>query len=334
VLDVEEGGARRGRNPPRKLPPPEPDHVPYKWKGDQYLGYDWRSAEANPLIRENYERHQRTLAKIRAARAERVKRNPPKSRAGGSMLFRGWRWLCPACQRPVKVVFYPLPAVSKLHCDLTYYSDGLPKWFVEQALAAIEAERAAPRQFACNACNRVGRTSRVCDNMWNDVISCLSRGLLYGHEVKRPACVTADRKVAFVTHRRLPSPANVRRRERVCARLIKGWSYRQIAESLGISYYAVCGDAQALFKRHGVNGRGELAQKRGAPLEPLMSKWAQVCAGVTAGKSNAQIARESGINKGMVATYAYKYRRAHGVAIGVGTRSRSAAACPTGRSSC
>jgi DNA-binding CsgD family transcriptional regulator len=314
------------------LPPPEPDHVAYKWKGDQYVGYDWRAAERNPLIRENYERHQRRLALIRAARARRVKANPPKSRGGGSMLFRGWRWLCPACQRPVKVLFYPLPPVSKLHCDLTHFCDGMPRWFVDGALTALEAERAASRQFACNACNRVATFSRVSHSMWNEVVSCLSRGLLYGHEVERPACVTADRKVAFVTHRRAPSPMHARRRERVCARLMEGWSYQRIAGELGISYNAVFAAARALFKRHGVHGRSALARKLGAPLEPLMSKRARVHARVAAGQTTAQIARETGIARGIVATYACKFRRAHG---GAGGGAPGAGAggvtAPTGR---
>jgi DNA-binding CsgD family transcriptional regulator len=186
---------------------------------------------------------------------------------------------------------------------------------VDEALSSLAAEQAAPRHFACNACNRVARFSRVNDNMWNEVVACLSRGLLYGHEVERPACVTAARKVPFVPHRRSPSPVNVRRRERVCARLIAGWSYKRIAAELGISFNAVHGDAKALFKQHGVRGRQALARQLGAPAEPLMSKWARVCAGVAAGKSHAQIARETGIARRMVATYAWKFRRANGASI-------------------
>ena len=243
-----------------------------------------RAAETNPLIRENYQRHQRRLALIRVARARRVRAHPPASRGGGSLLFRGWRWLCPACQRPVKVLFYPLPAVSKLQCELTHFCDGLPKWFVEAALAAIESERAAPRQFACSACNRVARFSRVQDNMWNEVVACLSRGLLYGHEVERPACVTADRKLAFVPHRRLSSPVTERRREQVLERLMKGWSYKRIAAALGISFNAVHWAVKSLCLRHGVHGRQELARKLGRPVEPLMSNRARVFAALLAGK--------------------------------------------------
>ncbi|MEA2734760.1 MAG: hypothetical protein QOE14_1211, partial [Humisphaera sp.] len=43
---------------------------------------------------------------------------------------------------------------------------------------------------------------------------------------------------------------------------------------------------------------------------PLMSKRARVHARMAAGQSTAQIARETGIARDMVATYAYRFRRA------------------------
>lgn len=63
----------------KKLPPP-PDYVWYKWKGDEYVGYDWRAAEKNPRIRENYERRQRVLAKARdAGKRRRQEDRPPRA---------------------------------------------------------------------------------------------------------------------------------------------------------------------------------------------------------------------------------------------------------------
>jgi hypothetical protein len=146
--------------------------------------------------------------------------------------------------------------------------------------------------------------------------------------VERPACVTSERKLAFVTHKQLPRPVHVRRREQVCAGLIKGWGYKRMAQEFGISYYEVCGSAQGVFKQHGVHGRRELAEKLGAPLEGLMSKWARVCAGVVAGKSNAQIAAETGIKKGIVASYAWKFRRRKRDGAAVGARSMVCARSP------
>ena len=311
VPDLDEGREAPPRTGRRslKLPPPAPDYVPYKWKGDEYVGYDWREAARNPLIRENHERRERKLARNRAWRAARAKRNPPASRAGGSICFRGWRWICPACARPVKVLFYPLPPVSVLQCALAHYSPELPRWFVDEALAALDAERAAPARFACAICSRVEGFSRVSPAMWNSVISCLSRGLLYGHEVERPACVTMERKRPFRRRKVLPRPEHVRRRRQVCERLIKGWSDKQIAAELGISLEAEHGASKVLYKQHRVSGRRELARKLGAPIEPLMSKRAQVRAGLAAGQSAAQIARELGIGRKMVSVYAWQFRR-------------------------
>jgi hypothetical protein len=260
VLDLGDNRSPRPRNARAwKLPPPEPDPVWYKWKGDQFVGYDWRAAETNPLIRENYERHQRELARIRAGRREKRRRNPPPSTAGGSIPFRGWRWLCPACQRPCRLLYYPLPPISKLHCDLTYFCDDMPRWFVDEALAALEAQRNAPRRFACDGCNRVSGYSGVAPRTWNDVVSYLSRGLLYGHEVARPACAVPKRRHAYVAKKR-PAAA---RRAAVLEGILNGRTSGQIAADLHVTVDSVKSCARHLCAEHGVHSRRELAAKLG-----------------------------------------------------------------------
>lgn len=85
-----------------------PDYVQYKWKGDQYLGYDWRK----PAAKAGYERHERQKAYWRAYHKARNAQRP--SRGGGSMQFRGWMWLCPICGKWKKVIYLPLSPVNVL----------------------------------------------------------------------------------------------------------------------------------------------------------------------------------------------------------------------------
>src|SRR5205823_1877232 len=87
----------RGRS--KKLPPPPPDYVWYKWKGEEYIGYDWRAAVEKPIIKQNYQRRQRRLANQRAAKKKRrLEKGPALSLSKGSLRFRGYRFLCPSCK--------------------------------------------------------------------------------------------------------------------------------------------------------------------------------------------------------------------------------------------
>ena len=306
VLDVGDSTRPPRKRDSRKLPPPEPDYVPYKWKDGEFLGYDWR----NPLAKENYERHQRRLAQNRASRAKRRRERPPASRGSGSILFRGWRWLCPVCQRPANRVFCPLPAISKLHYDLTYHGDMLPTWFVEQALASLAAEQSQPLRFGCGPCSGVTYMSLSTSTGWNQLISYLTRGLLRGPEVPRPQCAAGQRKILYAPRRpRSSSPANLRRRAHACKRLMEGWTSARIAAELEVSLATVTEHVKRLYRQHGVRGRYELAARLGAPLQrpPLLCD--QVYARLAAGASYAQIAADLNIPRRRVAMYAWRYRR-------------------------
>ena len=256
----------RKRGTPHKLAPPPPDHVWYKWKGDEYIGYDWRSAETNPLIRENYERYQRKRAKQRESAKVRRRENPPASRAGGSIEFRGWMWLCPACGKRKKTLYYPLPPVNVIRGYGCYVIDEV----IDAALAGEptlgEPLRASLAGLACKQCHHVGSPGRVRKEAWGEAVTYLSGGLLYGYEVPRPAWFTPDRKRAYRPHLGVePS----RRRPQVLAMMLRGMTANQIGRELGISKSTVESYGRQLYARHGVRGLRELRRKLGAGAEAL-----------------------------------------------------------------
>ena len=207
----------------RKLLPPAPTQdicAWYKWKGDEYVGYDWRNSHATA----NYERHEREKAMKREAdRARRRERGPAPSKSRGSLMFQGWRWLCPRCGRSASTIYLPLTHVNLL-ANWPSACDELAR-----AGVPIHAPQPAP-SFACDTCHRPrGRTPTV-GRFWNHLISVLSGGLLYGREVPRPPWLAPKRKVPFHPRPDRPAP----RRLAIEGRLIKGWSDQQIAADLGI----------------------------------------------------------------------------------------------------
>ena len=299
--DVDQGVVVRPRKS-KRLPPPPPDYVSYKWKGDEYVGYDWRAAEQYPLIRENYERHQRQLMKARAAgRARRRSKAPPPSCAGGSIQFKGWRWLCPSCARSVQVVFLPLHQTNlatRYPCDRA-----------ELRRLGVEAEPAWPTRvlgFACARCHRVRYMSPGGGDFWNDLVTYLSCGLLYGSDVPRPAWVTTRRKRAYASR---PNAPPAWRRLRVQELLLKGWSYKQIAAEMKIHWHTVDCHVRKIYKQYAVHGRYELARRLGLALERPVTKREQIRARLSAGQGYAQIAREMGIGRTLMSAYASEFRR-------------------------
>ena len=254
------------KRPNYKLAPPPPDYVPYKWKRDEYVGYAWRDAQTNPLIRVNYERHEREKARQRARWQARRARGELKPRrdegGGGSLLFRGWMWICPICGKQKKVLYYPLPPVNVIRG----YGCYVPDEVIDNALAGepglLDWLRAPSNAgLACCRCHRVTATSRVVPGAWNDAVTCLSGGLLYGGEVPRPAWFTRDRKRSF--HPRPNAPPS-RRRPQVQAMMLRGLTFKQIGRELGIGPTTVERYARELYARHGVRGRRELERKLGA----------------------------------------------------------------------
>ncbi len=175
------------------------------------------------------------------------------------MRFIGWRWLCPGCKKQVRKVYYPLapqtlfdylgfdPARSKrcraqskkfLPCDV----DEMPR---------------PPPTFACADCHKIAYTTRTRDTVWNEVVSWLTRGMLYGHEVEKPQWYKRERKAT--RSRRLGRPAP--KRDAVFTRLRLGWPVEQIAINLRMHISSVRSCLRLICLQEHVKNRHELAAR-------------------------------------------------------------------------
>jgi DNA-binding CsgD family transcriptional regulator len=226
----------------RRMPAPEPDLVWYKWKDGQYLGYDWR----RPGAKKAYERHERRKAQHRACAKRRREAGKDRVRTGrGSLIFLGWRWICPICQERVQTIYHRAPAVIAgcINDDLVAR--------LKEAARQVKV----PESFACGKCHRIMFCGVATPDLWNVVISFLSGGLLYGSDVKRPAWMVKRRKRAYrpQVHREAP------RRAQVQELLLRGLTYKQIAATLGMSHAGVQRHAHKVHAMHRVSGGGRLA---------------------------------------------------------------------------
>jgi len=168
----------------------------------------------------------------------------------GSMekeLFRGWRWVCPSCRKPVRVLFYPIAPVNfpeLLGIDPAPVRRG-----------AVDARPEMPPCFACQQCHRVVYFSPAKRGSWNQFVAYISAGLLYGHEVPKPAWFEPQRKQDY---RPRPGARASVRQPQVLERLLKGWTMKQIAHDLGIGKDTVGKYAQIVYRQHHVRTRREL----------------------------------------------------------------------------
>lgn len=162
-------------------------------------------------------------------------------------LFRGWRWVCPSCRKLVRTLFYPIAPVN------------FPELLgIDPAPAhrdAVDARPDMPPCFACQQCHRVVYFSPVKRGSWNQFVAYISAGLLYGHEVPKPAWFKPERKQAY---RPLPGARASVRLPQVLERLVKGWTMKRIAADLGIREFTVSKYAQIVYRQHHVRTRREL----------------------------------------------------------------------------
>jgi transcriptional regulator with XRE-family HTH domain len=275
------------KRPSYRLPPPQPDLLAwYKWKDGQFLGYDWR----NPRARIGYERHEQAKARARAARAAKGGRHRP-SRATGSLVFRGWRWICPRCGRHVRVLFLPVARISLLP-PLPTGNGQLP---TDNSTV-----------FACSRCHRLWGSSRASPVFWNAVVSFLSGGLLYGRDVPRPSWFKPARKRPYTPR---PGARPALRRLHVQERLLQGWSYTRIAVEMGIKRQTVLLYAHKIYAQHRVHSLWELARHLGVNLKRPPTKRDQIKSRLSLGQSPSRIARDLGISLHHVRSEITYFRR-------------------------
>src|SRR5205085_3834108 len=101
----------------------------------------------------------------------RIRAESKSGRSGGET-FCGWTWICPACEVKARVLLYPL--------DPQYGVNLLAQDFPHLTGAPLPAPI---KRFACARCVKVLNFTRFDSNSWNKLVSHLTGGLLYGHDV-------------------------------------------------------------------------------------------------------------------------------------------------------
>jgi DNA-binding NarL/FixJ family response regulator len=177
------------------------------------------------------------------------------------MEFWGWKWVCPACKKTVNKIYYPVAPQTLF--DYLGYDPGRATHCRRQSKKYLPYDvhdvPTPPGTFACGACHGVVSTTRTKPSAWNEVVSWLSRGMLYGHEVEKPQWYRAERKVT--RHRKLGKPAA--RREAVFNRLRLGWPLEEIALKLVMKKGDVSDAVSQICRQERVKNRTELAAKLG-----------------------------------------------------------------------
>jgi DNA-binding NarL/FixJ family response regulator len=174
----------------------------------------------------------------------------------------GWRWLCPGCKKEVRKVYYPLPPRTLF--DFLGYDPAVchgrvgraPQKFQRYDLHKLDPP---PPTFACTRCHGIHTATRCNGSTWNQVVTHLTRGMLYGHEVEKPHWYRRQRKRARFRVLTRPAP----RRQAVLVRLSNGWTIEQISQDLLMNKPTVERNIRHICKQERVKNRTELAAKLG-----------------------------------------------------------------------
>jgi DNA-binding NarL/FixJ family response regulator len=243
--------------------------------------------------------------------------------------FWGWRWVCPGCGKEVRTIYYPFAADTVF--DFLGYDPGRARECRTQRKKYLAYDVddviTPPGTFACRECHRVRNTSRVSVEGWNQVVSHLTRGMLYGHEVERPQWYERQRKNA--RFRKLGRVAA--RREAVFVRLMNGWTYEQIARDLMMSIHNVTENVRVICKQEAVKSRRELAAKLGWNHEQPLNEIERIRANaredeervlplILEGLSRVETARRMGWTVVAVKEVVARVYKKHGLGKGEGKR--------------
>jgi DNA-binding NarL/FixJ family response regulator len=232
--------------------------------------------------------------------------------------FRGWKWVCPACKKEVKKIYYPLRPQTVF--DYLGYDPARSRRRRAQSRKYlpydVEDVEAPVPTFACFRCHGIQSPTRLYGAGWNVMVSVMTRGMLYGHEVKRPDWYHEERKKA--RDRKLGRVAV--KREAVLRRLLNGWTYKQIARDLLINMPNLARARRIIYAHEGVKDRVELGRKLGSvheqPLnlrEHARARRERVLGMLLEGLSHREIAQREGILMKTVNNDALAIKREHGV---------------------
>ena len=176
--------------------------------------------------------------------SQTVTRVPRHHRQAGRERFHGWDWICPCCRRAVHNLYYPQP-----HPDLAIWLG----W--ARAVGAWQQQHCPI--FACRACHKVLSFHRTClEDHWNHLVLHHSGGLLYGHEVKKPAWLTPCQARGYSPRAESPRRLAIKR-----LLVTTTLSLSQIARRFHITTSGVGMSAISIYKREGVGNRDGLRDK-------------------------------------------------------------------------
>jgi hypothetical protein len=165
--------------------------------------------------------------------------------------FMGWNWICPACGQTCRTIYYPLPPMALVEVmkggEIHRKDAGDP-----------DAISPGNQTFACMKCHQVMFHSRLTCETWNRLISHITGGLLYGHEVKRPDWYEKRRNKKFAPLlRREPS----KRRAQIREMMEKGMGIYEIARELRLSTSCVGTHACKIYRQARVRDLREFRKR-------------------------------------------------------------------------
>jgi hypothetical protein len=175
----------------------------------------------------------------------------PQVRNEDKRAFMGWRWICPACGKMCRTIYYPLPPMTLVELmkggEIHRKDPGNP-----------DAISPGHQTFACNRCHRVLNYTRISKDEWNQLIGHISGGLLYGYEVRRPTWYEPRRKRRYAAQLRRPP---CQRREEVRKRMEWGMKLVEIAMEMKVDIDSVRYHVEEIYRQTGVKNLKEFRKK-------------------------------------------------------------------------
>jgi len=192
---------------------------------------------------------------------QRLTRHPVYLLYQGDPRFRGYKWQCPQCQKQTRILYLPLPPYNLPN----YFNHDPATQLTNPALQSAIRNPQSAMEFACHKCHKIRFFSHQTRDAWNQFITHITAGLLYGHEIPKPknfhAPQTRKRKYR-PNFNRPPS----QRREQVKTLLLQNLQYQEIANQLKVGYSTVHQHVKHLYKQYNVHTREEFAKKQNQQL--------------------------------------------------------------------